>query len=129
MSSRKAAAGAARGAKRKPASAKPATRSKRAPAADAFGDLSAAADRLAAGLERALAQGRSDALAEEALQRLMAAVCRAYRAHIDAGRDYLPLPGRSAVAPTDVMVTCGALLRAADLQVFELGMWQSFTGR
>jgi hypothetical protein len=60
---------------------------------------------------------------------VMAAICRSYRAQIDAGQNYLPLPSVTSVAPTDVMVTCGALLRAADLQVFELGMWQSFTGR
>jgi N-methylhydantoinase A len=33
------------------------------------------------------------------------------------------------VAPTDVMITASGLLKAADLQVFELGMWQSYTGR
>jgi hypothetical protein len=33
------------------------------------------------------------------------------------------------VSPTDVMITASALLKAADLQVFELGMWQSYTGR
>ena len=85
--------------------------------------------RLAASLEQALAEGHVDALAPAAVQRLMAAICRAYRAQIDAGQDYLPLAGRTALAPTDVMVACGALLRAADLGVFELGVWQSFTGR
>jgi len=93
------------------------------------GDLSGQANELAASVERALAQGRPDALAAEALQNVMAAICRAYRAQIDAGQSHLPLPPATIVAPTDVMVTCGALLRAADLQVFELGMWQSFTGR
>jgi hypothetical protein len=92
-------------------------------------NLSAQANELAASLEQALAQGRPDALAPEALQNVMAAICRAYRAQIDAGQNHLPLPQATIVAPTDVMVTCGALLRAADLQVFELGMWQSFTGR
>jgi len=28
-----------------------------------------------------------------------------------------------------VMLTASGLLRAADLAVFELGMWQSWTGR
>jgi hypothetical protein len=27
------------------------------------------------------------------------------------------------------MITASSLLKAADLQVFELGMWQSYTGR
>jgi hypothetical protein len=84
---------------------------------------------LATLLEQAVAEGHADALAPAAVQRLMAALCRAYRAQIDAGQDYLPLAGHTALAPTDVMVACGALLRAADLGVFELGVWQSFTGR
>jgi hypothetical protein len=94
-----------------------------------FANLDRDAARLAASLEQALAEGQADALAPAAVQRLMAAICRAYRAQIDAGRDYLPLAGHTALAPTDVMVACGALLRAADLGVFELGVWQSFTGR
>jgi hypothetical protein len=85
--------------------------------------------RLAASLEQALAEGHVDALTPAAVQRLMAAICRAYRAQIETGQDYLPLAGHAALAPTDVMVACGALLRAADLGVFELGVWQSFTGR
>lgn len=94
-----------------------------------FANLDRDAGRLAALLERALAEGHADALAPAAVQRLMAAICRAYRAQIDAGQDYLPLAAHTALAPTDVMVACGALLRAADLGVFELGVWQSFTGR
>ena len=94
-----------------------------------FANLDRDAARLAASLEQALAEGHADALAPAAVQRLMAAICRAYRAQIDAGQDYLPLAGHTALAPTDVMVACGALLRAADLGVFELGVWQSFTGR
>ena len=94
-----------------------------------FANLDRDAGRLAATLEQALAAGHADALAPAAVQRLMAAICRAYRAQIDAGQDYLPLAGHTALAPTDVMVAYGALLRAADLGVFELGVWQSFTGR
>jgi hypothetical protein len=136
MSSRKATAAprrakaAQRSAKtnQRTAKAKPSPRMP-AVAEGAEPDLSAQADELAASVERALAQGRPDALAPAALQNVMAAICRAYRAQIDAGQKHLPLPQATLVAPTDVMVTCGALLRAADLQVFELGMWQSFTGR
>jgi hypothetical protein len=35
----------------------------------------------------------------------------------------------TAVSATDVMITASGLLKSADLQVFELGMWQSWTGR
>jgi hypothetical protein len=90
---------------------------------------SAQAKRLAAELERALASGRRDLLSTEALQALMAAVCKTYAAQVDAGEQILPLPQRGGATATDVMITASGLLKAANLAVFELGMWQSWTGR
>jgi hypothetical protein len=90
---------------------------------------SAEAKRLAAGLERALASGRRDVLSTEALQALMAAVCKTYAAQIEAGEQLLPLAQRGGATATDVMITASGLLKAANLAVFELGMWQSWTGR
>ena len=87
------------------------------------------AKRLAAELERALASGRRDLLSTEALQALMAAVCKTYAAQIEAGEQVLPLPQRGGATATDVMITASGLLKAANLAVFELGMWQSWTGR
>jgi hypothetical protein len=91
--------------------------------------LSTEATRLAAALERALAAGQADALSDDALQALMAALCRTYGAQVEAGREVLPLKERTSVTSTDVMTTASGLLRAANLAVFELGMWQSWTGR
>jgi hypothetical protein len=92
-------------------------------------DADAAAKKLAADIDRALAQGRPDVLSTEALQALMAAVCRNYAACIEAGGRFAPLAERSRVTSTDVMVTASGLLKSANLAVFELGMWQSWTGR
>jgi hypothetical protein len=91
--------------------------------------VSARSTALAGELEQALAEGRIDALAPEALQALMAALCKLYGANIEAGHAFPILSGTTIATGTDVMVACGALLRAANLQVFELGMWQSWTGR
>jgi hypothetical protein len=93
------------------------------------GDASAAAQKLAADIDRALAAGDVDFLSTEALQGLMAAVCRCYSARIEAGGRLAPLAERSRVTSTDVMVTASGLLKSANLAVFELGMWQSWTGR
>jgi hypothetical protein len=84
---------------------------------------------LAKELEQGLAEGRLDMLPPQALQALMAALCKTYAANIEAGHAFPLLGNRSAVTSTDVMVACAALLKSADLQVFELGMWQSWTGR
>jgi hypothetical protein len=117
-------------------SAKSAKTAKTAPAksaanADGGGaqEASVAATRLARDIDRALNAGRTDVLSEEALQALMAAVCRSYSARIEAGASFPPLASRSRVTSTDVMVTASGLLKSANLAVFELGMWQSWTGR
>lgn len=120
---------AARKASAKPAgkaAAKPATGK---PAAAANGTASSDATRLAAEIERALAGGKLDTLTPQALHALMSACCKTYATRIEAGEDLLPLAQRTTVSPTEVMVTASGLLRAANLAVFELGMWQSWTGR
>ncbi len=90
---------------------------------------SAEAARLAAEIEKSLAGGRADVLTPAALQALMAAACKAYAAQVEAGNPIAALSARTTVTPTEVMVTASGLLRAANLAVFELGMWQSWTGR
>src|SRR5438477_13203764 len=111
---------------------KPATRPVGKPAASAAvvparSDLSAEAERLAAELENGLAMGRT-VLSHQAVQALMAAVCRTYSAQIEAGGDFLPVKPRG-VTSTDIMITASGLLRSQSLAVFELGMWQSWSGR
>src|SRR4029450_2708436 len=122
---------AARTARRAAAPAHPAA--KRAPAQPASkiangATGSAEAKRLAAELERALASGRRDVLSTEALQALMAAVCKTYAAQIEAGEQLLPLPERGGATPTGVMITASGLLKAANLGVLELGMWEGGSG-
>ncbi len=89
---------------------------------------SADAKQLAAALERSIADGKLDLLSADALQALLAAACRVYSARTEAGEQFTPVP-KNSISATDVMVTASGLLRAADLAVFELGMWQSWTGR
>jgi hypothetical protein len=93
------------------------------------GGASATATQLAAEIERGLKSGKPDVLSPEAVQALMAAVCKSYTAQLEAGGDFMPIGQKSGVTPTDIMVTASKLLRAGNLQVFELGMWQSWTGR
>jgi hypothetical protein len=56
------------------------------------------------------------------------AVCNAYAAKVDTGAEYFPLEGR-AVNSTAIMLMASGLLRSQSLAVFELGMWQSWSGR
>jgi hypothetical protein len=97
------------------------------PAAD--GTASAEATALAARIERDLRDGRSDTLTPQAFQALMAALCKSYGTQLEAGAQFLPLASQASASPTEIMTTTSALLKAANLAVFELGMWQSWTGR
>jgi hypothetical protein len=91
-------------------------------------DASVQAKQLAVEIERGVIDGRLDVLTADALQALLAATCRVYTARVEAGERFAPI-AKNALSATDVMVTASGLLRAADLAVFELGMWQGFTGR
>jgi hypothetical protein len=99
------------------------------PAPCASVDLGAQAQQLTALLEQASAEGRGDALSREQFQELMAAMCRTYVAQLEAGHTHTPIRDRNAVSNTDVMIMASALLKSANLAVFELGMWQSLSGR
>ena len=99
-----------------------------APAKPVANGASAEAKRLAATLERSIVDGKLDLVSADALQKLLAAACRVYSARTEAGEQFTPVPKHS-ISATDVMLTASGLLRAADLAVFELGMWQSWTGR
>jgi hypothetical protein len=93
------------------------------------GSASAEATALAARIEHDLREGRSDTLTPQAFQALMAALCKSYGTQLEAGAQFLPLASQTSASPTEVMTTTSALLKAANLAVFELGMWQSWTGR
>jgi len=90
--------------------------------------LSADAIKLADEIEKAFKKS-DNAISEEAMQTLMGALCRVYAAQVENGANYTPIAEGQVVSPTGVMVTASGLLRAANLAVFELGMWQSWTGR
>jgi hypothetical protein len=92
-------------------------------------EVSETALRMAASLDALLAKGE-DGLSNDALQTLVASLVTLYAAKIEAGHKFPPLkPNIQACSATDIMVITSALLKVGNLQVFELGMWQSYTGR
>jgi len=123
MSSPKATAKSVRRPKLKVVAGKAAAKPK-----VAANGLSTDAIKLADEIERAFKKS-DDAISEEAMQALMGALCRVYSAQVENGAKYTPIAEGQVVSPTGVMVTASGLLRAANLAVFELGMWQSWTGR
>ena len=65
-----------------------------------------------------------EAVPMEGIQKLIAAAVRAYAIQFHAGRD-IPIFGQAhGVTATDTMVVTTAMLKAVNIQLFELGMWQ-----
>lgn len=81
---------------------------------------------LIARLEEVVAAGRTDALTQEELQRLVCATVKLYAAKFEAESGFPAVPYASINA-TEAMMTATALLKAANLNVFELGLWQQWS--
>ena len=92
-------------------------------------ELSAPMLTLAAEIEKAIAEDEPCRIDIQAQQALMSALCRLYAANDEHGNHFDALGERTTVTATDAMVLCSALLKAVDLQVFELALWQSWSSR
>lgn len=66
-------------------------------------------------------------LGDEELQRLLVAAIGTYVDRVQANPALSPFPPDQALTATQVMVAASALIDAAGLQVFELGLWQSWS--
>lgn len=81
-------------------------------------------------LERAVTDSQQELPAED-LQRLLAAAVRLFVAGIERGGRVAPFPSAGNGEPptaTEVMVATTEFLAALDLELFELGMWQTWGG-
>ena len=64
------------------------------------------------------------------IQAMLADAVRLYAERVAERDGALPaFPAGAAVTATEVMVTVTAMLKAVNLQVFELGMWQAWSGK
>ena len=70
----------------------------------------------------ALARGEPDAVPDLELQNVLAAAVRVYAAKVEQRGEVKPL-GDNAVTATEVIVTACGLVRAADLNPFDVAMW------
>lgn len=86
---------------------------------------SAAAEAAARDLIAAREKGED--IPDEALQRLMSALVKIYAVRFQEGCRTPPISGPRNMPATAVMVTCAAMLRALNIEVFELAIWQAFS--
>ena len=64
--------------------------------------------------------------ARAAAAEAMIAAIRAYAAQVTADKAYFPVVPPNTLTATDAMIVATALLKAVNLQVFELGLWQAW---
>jgi hypothetical protein len=64
------------------------------------------------------------------IQALLARAVKLYAERVAAAETPLPaFPEGADVTATDAVVTTTAILKAVNVQLFELGMWQAWSGR
>ena len=75
-------------------------------------------------------QAEIDARPSDAeIQTMLANAVRLYAERATERDGALPAFGPDDATATEVMVTVTAMMKAVNLQVFELGMWQAWSGK
>jgi hypothetical protein len=71
----------------------------------------------------ALRRGEPDAISDHTLQQVLMAAVKIYAAKVERrGHDVAPFP-QHAVTATETVVTACGLIRAADLNMFDVAVW------
>jgi|HubBroStandDraft_4_1064222.scaffolds.fasta_scaffold1083541_2 hypothetical protein len=71
----------------------------------------------------ALKRGEPDAISDRTLQQVLTAAVKVYAAKVERrGHDVAPFP-QHAVTATETVVTACGMIRAADLNMFDVAIW------
>jgi hypothetical protein len=71
----------------------------------------------------ALKRGDPDAISDKTLQQVLTAAVKIYAAKVEQrGHDVVPFP-QHAVTATETVVTACGMIRAADLNMFDVAIW------
>ena len=65
---------------------------------------------------------------DELVQEGLTTLVRLYAVKFQLGERWAPFPENNTVPATAAMIMCTAMMRAVNVEVFELGMWQSWSG-
>lgn len=85
-----------------------------------------AANTLFDAAERALADETTEAISDEAIQKIVTAASKLYARKLEMeDRIFLPVVSRQAVTATEAVQIACEVMRAADLNPFDLAMWYS----
>ncbi len=67
-------------------------------------------------------------LSDEMVQEAMTALTRLYTVKFQLGERWSPFGDSQVVPATSVMIMTTAMCRAVNVELFEVGMWQSWSG-
>jgi hypothetical protein len=71
----------------------------------------------------ALKRGEPDAISDKTLQQVLSAAVKVYAAKVERrGHDVVPFPQATVTATETVVTACG-MIRAADLNMFDVAIW------
>ena len=74
-------------------------------------------------VQAALDQAEPDAISDDTLQKVLTAAVKLYAAKMERrGRELKPFPD-GAITATETVVAACAMIRAADLNIFDVAMW------
>ena len=82
-----------------------------------------AGSQFCAAVDQALNAGKPETVADESLQRVLSAAVRLYAAKAEDRPRELPPFGDKPVNATEAVTAICAIMRAADLNFFDLQMW------
>ena len=82
-----------------------------------------AGSEFCAAVDQALSAGKPETVADESLQRVLSAAVRLYAAKAEDRPRELPPFGDKQVNATEAVTAICAIMRAADLNFFDLQMW------
>ena|GEM_PF-2529484 len=86
-------------------------------------DLKPALAQISALVERALRENRPDLVSNEDLAALLRDALRLYTFKSDKAGTYLPPYPSGAVTATETVVAATGIIRAADMNLWDLAMW------
>jgi hypothetical protein len=82
-----------------------------------------AADAFCVRARVALKRGTPDTISDQELQQVLTAATKIYAAKVERrGHDVAPFP-RGTVTATETVVTACGMIRAADLNMFDVAIW------
>lgn len=61
---------------------------------------------------------------DDVIQRMFTLAVKLYAARRAAGHEFLPTPAEGSIEATEVAIATEGLLRAANLDLFELSLWR-----